>query len=326
MTELFKIYMSAALNKDDPALLRKLEANIPAELQYTFDGKTEQIRKLLSTEALESGLIQTEAHKTVLEGAQPMISMRDAMQMNQMHSLVQTWPLGESGITASGTYSNQVAEGAQIPVRTQDYSTLTFTAKKYAERVVVSSELMDDSFVNLMDQELRFAGRRIENQLNQDAITELIDTCSTNEVDTAGTNQGIKAVAAAVSKVRASGFTPDTLVMHPEAEALVLQEFVPTNYYPTESIVNTGMVPNILGLKTYTCGVVDNGTQEWGYAADGEIGMMVFDSVAVGAIGMRMDMNITEYEDPVRDASGATVISRFDVEVALEQAGARIEY
>ena len=325
MTDLFKTYMKAAINKNDAAYVQKLAATIPADLQYTVNGKTEQIRKLLSTEALESGLIQTEAHKTVLEGAQPSVCMRNAMEVTPMNSLNMSWPLGESGITASGTYSNHVAESAQIPIRTQDYSTLEFQARKYAENVMVSSELKDDTFINLMDQELRFAGRRLENQLNQDAITELIDTVTT-EVDTAGTNQGVTAVTSALSTVRGAGFFPDTLVIHPEAEAILMAERVLLADQYSEGVLRTGKVGNMLGLNVYTCGVIDNGTQEWGFAADGEIGMIVYDSKAVGSIGMRMDMTINEYEDPVRDASGATIISRFDVEVAHPTAGCRIEF
>lgn len=327
MTELFKTYMKAAINKNDAAYVQKLAATIPAELKYNHNGKTEQIRKLLSTEALESGLIQTEAHKTVLEGAQPTVCLRSAMNVVPMNSLNMSWPLGESGITASGTYSQRVAEGAEIPVRTQDYSTLDFVAKKYAERVVVSSELKDDTFINLMDQELRFAGSRIENQLNQDAITELIDTCATNEVDgdiSDGTT-GLDVVADALGKVRAAGFNPDTFIMHPEMESVIMKDDKYSTSYFTEGMLKTGVVPRVYNMDTYTCGVIDNGTQEWGYTNAGEIGGIVFDSKAIGAIGMRMDMNITEYEDPIRDASGATIISRFDVEVAHELAGARIQ-
>lgn len=318
MTELFKTYLSIAKN---PGNVRELSKMIPSELGYVYNGELTQVKELLLTEAIESTtLIQDEAYRTVTQGAEPAKCMRSALPTIQMKSNVMNWTTGETG-----TYAPVVAEGTEIPIDTQNYGTTEFKALKYGVRPLISRELIEDGLYNVAELELKKAGLRIENSLNQRAISELIDTVTT-EHDCAGTNLGIKAVAAAVSTVRGNGFNPDTLIMHPEAEAIVLQEFVPTNYYPTESIVNTGMVPNILGLKTYTCGVVDDATATWGYAADGEFGMMVYDSSAIGAIGMRRDITVDQYNDPVKDLVGMAVTARFDVEVVMATAGCRVEY
>ena len=320
MTQLLKTFLEMAMNPESSDI-RKLAATIPKELGYNHDGKLLQVKELLLSEAIESTtLIQAEAHATVMEGSEPSICLRRALPTVGMKSRTMNWTVGETG-----TYAPEVAEATDIPIDDQDYSTVEFVAKKYGVRPLITKELIQDGLFNVAELEMKKAGRRVENRLNQNGITEIIDSAGL-EHDTAGTNQGIKAIAAAVSQVRGAGFNPDTLIMHPEAEALVLQEFVPTNYYPTEAIVNTGMVPNILGLKTYTCGVVDNGTQEWGYAADGEIGMVVYDSVAAAAIGMRRDITVENFDDPIKDMVGMTVTSRFDVESIIANACSRVEY
>lgn len=305
----------------ESSIVKDLAATIPKNIGYKHDGTLMRVRELLLTEAIESTtLIQSEAHATVMEGSEPAICIRSALQTVGMKSRTMNWTVGETG-----TYAPEVPEATDIPIDNQDYDTVEFVAKKYGVRPLISNELIEDGLFNVAELEMKKAGRRVENRLNQNGITEIIDSAGL-EHDTAGTNQGIKAIAAAVSKVRAAGFNPDTLIMHPSAEAIVLQEFVPTNYYPTEAIVNTGMVPNILGLKTYTCGVTKNGTQEWDYDTDGDIGMVVYDSVAAAATGMRRDLTVENYDDPIKDMVGMTVTSRFDVEVIIPNATCRIEF
>ncbi|MCK5616140.1 phage major capsid protein [Candidatus Pacearchaeota archaeon] len=320
MTKLLRTYLEMAMNPES-SIVKSLAATIPKNIGYNHDGKLMRVKELLLSEAIESTtLIQAEAHATVMEGSEPSICLRAALSVIGMKSRTMNWTVGETG-----TYAPEVAEATDIPIDNQDYDTVEFVAKKYGVRPLITRELIEDGLFNVAELEMKKAGRRVENRLNQNGITELIDSAGL-EHDTAGTNQGIKAIAAAVSQVRGAGFNPDTLIMHPEAEAIVLQEFVPTNYYPTEAIVNTGMVPNILGLKTHTCGVVDNGTQEWGYAAGGEIGMVVYDSVAAAAIGMRRDITVENYDDPIKDMVGMTVTSRFDVESIIPNACSRVEY
>ena len=320
MTQLFKTFMEMAMNPESSDI-RKLAATIPKELGYNHDGKLLQVKELLLTEAVESTtLIQAEAHATVMEGSEPSICIRRALPTVGMKSRTMNWTVGETG-----TYAPEVPEATDIPIDDQDYSSVEFIAKKYGVRPLITKELIEDGLFNVAELEMRKAGRRVENRLNQNGITELIDSAGL-EHDTAGTNQGIKAIAAAVSKVRAAGFNPDSLIMHPSAEAIVLAEFVPTNYYPTEAIVNTGMVPNILGLKTHTCGVTKNGTQEWDYDTDADIGMVIYDSVAAAAIGMRRDVTVENYDDPIKDMVGMTVTSRFDVEAIIANACCRVEY
>lgn len=312
MTDLFKTYLEIAHN---PGNVKELARVIPNELGYRLDGTVQSVKELLLTEAIESTtLIQDEAYRTVIQGSEPAKCMGNALQTIQMKSNVMNFTIGETG-----TYASVVAEGAEIPINTQNYSTVEFKALKYGVRPLISMELIEDGLFNVAELELQKAGMRIENSKNQVAIGEIID-CGATELDMANTNIGIKAVAQAVSTVRSAGFNPDTLIMHPDAEAAVLQEFVPTNYYPTESIVKTGMVPNILGLKTYTCGVTDpaSATNVWGYTtATDNIGMIVLDSTAAAAIGMRRDITVDKYNDPIKDLLGMSVTARFDVEAIV---------
>lgn len=326
MTSLLETYWEIAMNPES-SLVKSLAAKIPKEIGYNHDGTLHRVKELLLTEAIESTtLIQAEVHKTVMEGSEPSLCMRSALPTIPMNSRTLNWTVGETG-----TYAPEIPEATDIPILDQDYDSVEFKAKKYGSRPLITNELLEDSPFALAEMEMRKAGRRVENRLNQNGITELIDSAGlTQDVDISGTptiaDAGIKAIAAAVSKVRKAGFNPDSLIMHPSAEAIVLQEFVPTNFYPTEEIVRTGMVPSLLGLKAYTCGVTKNGTKEWDYDTDGDIGMVVYDSMSAAAVGMRRDITVEQYADPIKDMVGMSVTSRFDVEMIIADAACRIQY
>lgn len=320
MTKLFTQYLDIA-NNPESSYAKRAIASLPKELGMMHDNKLVQVKELLLTESIESTtLIQAEAYRTAFEGAEPAVCMREALPILLMKSKVMNVTVGESG-----AYAPEIAEGTNVPIQNQDYDTVQYTAKKYGGRPLITNELIEDGLFDTAAMEIKKVGRSIENRLNQNGVTNAIDT-ATVEHDTGGNNQGIKAVAAAVSAVRAAEFNPDTLVIHPEAEAMILQEYVPTNYYPTQSIVDTGYVPKIMGLNVHVCGVVDNGTQEWGYAADGEIGMIVYDSSCATAIGMRSDISVNNYDDPIKDLVGMSVLSRFDVQTITAAAICRVEF
>lgn len=322
MTQLFKTYLEMAVNPES-SVAHKLTATIPKELGCTYDGKPYSVRELLLNTNIESTtLIQSEAHKTAVKGSEPSICLRNALRILKMPSKVMPVTFGEAG-----AYAPEVAEGTDIPIQNQDYDSVSFTAVKYGGRPLISNEMVDDSMFDVIEMEIGKVGRSIENRLNRNGIDEMIDTI-TAEVDTAetGTAQGVEALIDASATVRAAGFNPDTAILHPEAAAILGKEYVPSNYHMGEGVAKTGLLTRLVGLDLYTCGVVDNATATWGYAANAELGIIVFDSTAAAAIGMRRDISVEKYNDPVKDLLGMSVLARFDVQVINPAAACVVEF
>ncbi|MCK5431332.1 MAG: hypothetical protein KAJ03_01245, partial [Gammaproteobacteria bacterium] len=160
---------------------------------------------------------------------------------------------------------------------------------------------------------------------NQVGLTELLDDAGL-EHDTAGSNQGIKAVAAAIGVMKKQNYIPTDIILAPLAESMVMKEFVPTGYTGADAVM-AGRLPNMLGLNVHNCNVTDaSGTYTWDYDADGEIGMILIDKFNAGAIGMRRDITIEKYDDPIRDLMGMSVTARFDVDSLQTNAICRVEY
>lgn len=319
MTKLLETYLQ--LTRAGPHERKDLVSTLPRELGTVWDGETVPVRELLLTEKIESTtLIQTEMYRTVMEGAEPAKCMRQALPVINCTSNSLRITLGESG-----TYAAEVAEGAEIPVDVQDYSYRDFSIKKYGVRPLITRELVDDGLFDVVAMEVRKAGLRIENTLNQQALTMLLDS-ATNEKDTGGTDQGIKAIAGAIGLVKADGFAPDTVILSPAAEALVFKEFVPAGYVGTDAVMQ-GRLPNVLGLRAFTCGAADaSSTYTWDYDTDSEIGMIVADSRNSVPIAMRRDIALERYSDPIRDLVGCSVTARFGVNYLFGDAICRIEY
>lgn len=299
-----------------------VERYVPKELTtYDHDGKIYRARELLLTEGIEgSTLVQSEMYRTVVEGAEPQKCFRNVIPSVKMTSNSMTVPLGETG-----SYASEVGEGAEIPLATQDYGSRTLSVKKYGVRPVITKEMIEDSQFGLVELEARKAGYKIENTFNQKWLTTLLDNAG-NEHDTAGSNQGIKAVAAAIALNKIDGFESTHLIVSPGMEGSVLGEFVPNSYYGTQDVM-AGRWPEMCGLKVDVCGATDaSATYTWAYAADSNIGGLVIDAYNAGLTGMRRDLTIEEYDDPIHDLKGMSVTMRFAYSYLHANAICRIEY
>jgi len=319
MTQLLRTYLDIGLNAPTGRALERAVSKIPRELGTVFDGKIEPVRELLLTTAIEStNLIQTEMYKTVVEGAEPFKVMRNALNVLPMGAATLDIPVGEAG-----SYAREVAEGAEVPISTQDYSKVTFTAKKIAERPVITDEMVADALYPVIELELRKAGAKLENKINQMAIVELV--ANTAQHDTGGANQGIKAVAAAQAKVEGAGYIPDRIVMCPGFKAGLMAEFVPTGYSGADAVMS-GKLPNLLGLQAFVSNVVHTTATSWAYAGGDNIGAVVFDSQNSTMLGIRQDITVKRYDDVVRMLQGTVVSARVAVDTLSATAGAYIQY
>jgi hypothetical protein len=286
------------------------------------NGKPTLVRQLVLSTGVESTtLTQTAMAATVLEGAQPARCFREALWTRPMAAKTETIPKGQAG-----TYADEIAEGAQVPEYHQDYGSVTLTAKKYGTRPAITEDMLEDALYDVAAMEVRYGGARIENTINQVVLTGLLDAANTLEHDTSGSNQGLKAVGKAKSLVRGAGWGPNTLVMCADAEAKINDDFIPSSYVGAAEVM-AGKLPPMLGLRAFNCDVEDaSATYTWDYDSDSDIGMLVFDSMKAGVLGIRRDIRVEKFRDVIADVTHAVLTSRFGFASIWSTACARIEY
>jgi len=311
-------------------------------LEYGFAGNTERsrmlnkeafkktvgedIHKLLQNEATaieDSTLVQEEIYKTVIEGTEPVKCMRDVLPIIKTDSYSVRFVKGESG-----TYAEKIAEGAKITIDTQLYTKQDITIDKYGVRPLITNELIEDALFDVVELELKKAGARLENALNRQCLYQMLQgtyKMTTNTLSPAGNHIAISDIAQAVAKVKKQDYLPDTLVLHPTAEGYLLQDsnLAYVSFAGSPGALRQGDVGNsLLGLKPYTCTATDASSPTWDdTTAASDVTAMVFSKKDLGAICMRRDLTIEQYDDPIHDLVGISLTMRFGTDVLREPAG-----
>lgn len=318
--------------RDIPAIERQLGLTYMVEGQ---DGKKHKARELLLSEAIEtSTLVQTEVNRTVMEGKAVAVCMRNVVPIYPMTSNAM-----DVLIRPAGRYAPFVGEGSEYKVKTQDYSKMTFTARKIGEIPLCTKEMVSDSQFAVIEMEVKAAGEACENTLNQWMLQVLLDNAG-NEydinaaVDALG---GAAAIREAKALIAADGFHANNVVYNPQVETYIAKDYTPIAYNPVaQEQMRSGVLPPVLGCKLFECGVelttstapTASSTYTWGAPTDGYIGMVLVDKEKCGGIGMREDLFVEDYRDPLRDLISGKVSMRVACQYAAGNTNAisRVEY
>jgi len=309
----------------DPYNGRKVDIvnTLPKEMSFNQDGQIKTIkRELLLTEGIEStGLVQTAVAQTVAEGANQAKCWMNILPIFRLKGNAYIHAYGEGGM-----YAAEVPEAAEVPNRTQDYGAATFAVKKYAQSPKISKEMVEDAMVDVIAQEIQFAGKAVMNSVERVILDAMLQGSGT-AFDTLAANQGVKAVMKSQALLRGLGFDPKAVVLHPEAEGICLQDLAPSYNFGGQAVAGNGLMPQgYLGLSWNTCGVActTGGTYTWDYDADDEVGMLIVDPARCGGIAVARPLTVDEYADPIHDLQGMMVSMRMDAKTFVTTAICRV--
>lgn len=281
-------------------------------------------KELLKTENLESDtLIQEEILNKIYEGTEPFVCMRDALPTVNTDSNSLRIVLGESG-----SYAVDVGEGTEVDVYTQDYTTTDISINKIGTGALVSNELVEDGLWDVVEMEIQKAGKRMENKLNRDCISELLSGI-TNETDMTGSDMDMSTLASIKGKIKAYEYMPGTFIYHPTMEAEMIQDsnILYANRAGTAEYLKTGEMPPVLGLDPDMTSITlaDSDANNWGDSANDNYGL-VYDKDNIALLAMRRDISLKNYDDPIHDVTGAFATMRFGVSTIRANAGHKIKY
>jgi len=293
--------------------------------------KMDAYKALLQSEeeaVSESTLVQEEVFNTIVEGAEPYKCFREVLPITPAESYSTRVVKGESGY-----YANEVAEGASITVDTQEYSKVDIPITKYGVRPLITRELIDDSLFDIIDLELRKAGMAMENKFNRVCLNEIINSSraiSTNTLSPAGPHITVSDLALARSKIIKKNWGEVSVaVTHPTAEGYLLQDsnIAYASYMGSSAPLTTGNIPTLMGLTPHTCTATDLASSPvWDDTTAGsDVTALIFSNTApLAMVRMRHDLKVTDYDDPIHDLHGISLLMRYGVRVINESAGAKI--
>ena len=310
---------------------RSLVSRMPAELgasridDFMSNDPTAdryQARQLLLTEGIEAtSIIQEQVLRTVIAGAEKFQVIRDAgVAWYNTKSNALRVPLGEAKRNA-----DIIAEGAEIKSRTQDYDHRDFSIVKYGVKPDITFEMVEDGLVEVVAEEIFYAGAAVENRLNYDALTALATnagrTTTTGSCGTDGTALSVLREAKKLVKgTRTTGaFTADTIIMTGdfEEDLLLNNNLAYASYAGGSEAIRSGTLPaRLMGMKWM---VTDNGsatvdgTNPWEYGSSADVGAIVMEAKRGCGVAMRRDRTVKKFEDITRELQTITVTMRADV-------------
>ena len=183
----------------------------------------------------------------------------------------------------------------------------------------------------MVEFELKRAGTKLENKFNRDVMQTLIDGRYTTN-DVTATVVKPAHVAHAVGNVKKQNWHPDTMIIHaiPEYHLVSGSALMHYQLAGDNMALRKGEIGTLIGLaaKRLTTNSDTSKTNKWGcgYDASNEIGVAIFDSTAFGLIGMRRDVTVEQYNDPIHDLKGISATMRYGSTVVQKKAGAFIKY
>ena len=195
----------------------------------------------------------------------------------------------------------EIAEGAEIPVATEDYDSVTLTPKKYGVRPLISKEMIEDAEWDVIEYQLAEAGRAMADLETEKIISEMISDAGNSVAAGTGGTLAYADVVNILKECLIDDFTPDTLAIHPSEFADLLKDAAIQKAmdWGGPAVAPTGRIANLLGMRVLVSTKVTSGTA------------LVMDSKHAGVLFIRRDVTVEEYEDPVKDLAGVAVTARW---------------
>lgn len=159
-----------------------------------------------------------------------------------------------------------------------------------------------DNMWNAVQEATTIAGAAMYKKVASDVCAELLaDTSGDQAFDT----DLYKTIVNAISARRAVGFNPDIVLLNPAQEGalMALDKFIDINMLGRVGrLAEQGVIGNFYGtipcFSTSVCGAKP----------------IVFTRKKAEVFGLRQDLQIEEYDDPIEGLEGAVLTMRYDIE------------
>jgi hypothetical protein len=312
----------------DESLPKTLAARKPKQLDGDAlgSGVDDMIKRALFATAVPEEvdvLFREQLLDVVIDGASKRQIARDAANVMTVDTRKGDIPVAQDGI-----FADDIAEGAEIRDNGEEYTTVEYETQKYGIGAQVTDEMVRHAFVDIIERQISFIGTAMENQLNRIWLNELVDGAA-NNFDTEGSNQGVPAINGAYGEVDKDNFIPDTFVTHPDYRTTLFVDsnIAFANRAGTDDVVRERVFDPLLNVEHYgASGNVYNGPDNtWAFGSDGDIGAVVYDREHIHLI-FEQDIEIKDYEDPVRDLQGVNARMYVDALYTQQRAASTIEF
>lgn len=272
-------------------------------------------------------LFREQLLETIMEGAAPRKVARNAANVINADTRRGDVPVGQDQ-----TYAPEVGEGSEIRDDREDYATVSWDTTKRGQGARITDEMVDHSMVDIIERQIQYLGASVENSINRVWLNTMLEDANGN-FNAGGSDLGVPALNGAVGVIDEEDFMPDTFVSHPKFRTALFDDtnLVYVNQSGSDTELREREANRIQGVDHLAMsGGTYNGTAEtWDYDASGEKGAVVFDSTHSHLILYSpngQDIEVKDYEDPIRDLQGVNARIHVDADYSQQRAGATVQH
>ena len=195
----------------------------------------------------------------------------------------------------------EVAEGAEIPIGTEDYDSVTLAPKKYGVRPLISREMVEDAEWDVIQYQLAEAGRAMADIETEKIITQMISDAGNSAAAATPGTLAYTDIVDMINLIMTDDFAANVIAVHPSKFADLLKDTAiqKAMEWGGPAVAPTGKIGTLLGMRVLISTRVPTSTP------------FVADSKHAGVLFIRRDITAEDYEDPVKDLAGVAVTARW---------------
>lgn len=276
------------------------------------------VQELLSTQLATEGslLIVKKIHDTIVEETMKTLIPRSEAAMVIGPSMIPGSSIDINLEDANSLQVRQIAEGADITLDNQSYTSINIKPLKYGVGIRITREMLEDAKWNLLQRNIRTAGKRFAENENKLVLQQLDTAANDNSGGTAFT---IADLTTMMLNLEDNDFTPTTLLVGNEVlhDLRNIDTFVEADKLGNRQMLETGFVGRIYGLNVirFSTNAAPSTTySKYAY---------VFDKSEAYYIVEKRPVSIENFDLPSNDMSAASCTQRIAVKAIRTGAIAR---
>lgn len=213
----------------------------------------------------------------------------------------------------------KTGEGAEIILDNQGYTSVTYTPVKYGVAIRITREMQEDSQFELLQRNIRLAGKRFAENETKLILTALDGANST----TAGAAQiTIANITESMQDVEDADFEPTDIILGLEVlrDLRNIDTFVEADKAGNREMMDKGFVGTIYGMDAAKF----SSSLKVAPSASHKKYAYIFDRSETYGIAIKRDITVENFELATYDMSGAAVTQRIDVQLLRSTAVSKI--
>ena len=221
-------------------------------------------------------------------------------------------------VTPNEMNIREIAEGAEIIIDQSAYTSFNIKPVKWGVALRITREMLEDGKWNLLDHNLRVAGKRFAEKETELIIQDALDNA--NNTVAGGAAITIANITRAMQHLDDSDYTPTTLFIGMEVlnDLRNIDTFVEANKVGNTEMLQRGFLGTIYGLnviKFSTNAAPSSTYSKYAY---------VTDRMWAYIIAEKRPVTIENFELPVYDMSAASITQRIKIRHLRAEAIAKI--